>query len=75
MNTIKEELKLKYNKIECLISLNFGIAIMAVMVYKESFRGLATCAWFGHVTLNALQTLKVIRSKVMTQKLDPPRAK
>jgi len=36
------------------------MAIMAVM-HKESFRVLATCAWFGHVTADALQTLKVMK--------------
>jgi len=34
---------------------------------------MATCAWFGHVTDDASQTLQVMRLKVkvMTQKRDP----
>jgi len=36
-----------------------------------------TCAWFGHVTADALQMLKVMRSEVTvkTQKRNPSRAK
>jgi len=34
---------------------------------KESFRRLAACAWFCHVTVDALQTLQVMRSKVKGQ--------
>jgi len=30
---------------------------------RESFRGLVACACFGHVTADALQTLKVMRSR------------
>jgi len=33
---------------------------MVVMAWpKESFKGLVTCAWFGHMTADALQTLKI----------------
>jgi len=36
----------------------------------DSLRGPLTYAWCGHVTADALQTLKVMRSKVMSHKRD-----